>query len=506
MSDQEHTSHLTNSQEDHTKSLPHTLAAECISSSPPVLDHSQPEQLQHLTEASPRSNPSHSDSEWTLIDSLTNPSTTQVEQPPQQPPDLKRRRSSASSSHTRTPPSARTGPTASQIAQRTELYSDLIFNLNKRAADEDCDSDRDDISQSCSDSDTSQLDMTINPGKVRRELEEDWMFINKGHLNDSGNAEFKKMVMKVMETDRTSVVSERDIEEFKEDYETYESTNEATLVVALLPTMTGKRFTAQDLDKEGQEEGEYKERSFVKQGVEYRIDHLFSQRYCLPTCLMGAPESKLKAYFDSKDHLTTPKPDWVYGLRPDKLLPPPSGIKPSEKIDELLKLAPIREVFFVWENKSGGGILMKCRNDALKDTAALIYARRLIHELMGRSRSPGIDKDTYMFAAVNSNERIEFYVAYAWVSTEDLSRVEFCMDKIGSEDFTIDELKDHRQILPSLRKPLHNIIEWGSVKRMPKLNKFYEELWAFERERSTRLTRSGTRRVRRQKKARRNKK
>lgn len=67
MSDQEHTLHLTNSQEDYTTSLAHTLAAECTSSSPPVLNQLQPEQPQHLAEASPRSDPSHSDSEWTLI-------------------------------------------------------------------------------------------------------------------------------------------------------------------------------------------------------------------------------------------------------------------------------------------------------------------------------------------------------------------------------------------------------------------------------------------------------
>ncbi|KAI4219811.1 MAG: hypothetical protein L6R36_006815 [Xanthoria steineri] len=189
MSDEEHTSYLT-SQEDYTNSLPHTLAAECTSSSPPVLDYSQPEQPQHLSEASPRSDPSHSDSEWTL-------------------------------------------------------------SLNKRAADEDCDSDRDDISQSCFDSDNSQLDMMTSPEHVRKQLKKDYMFIDKGYLNDSGNADFKKMVMKVMEIDRTSAVSKKDKVRFEKNYKKYKYFNEVTFIYMLLPTMIGDEFTAQDVNKDG---------------------------------------------------------------------------------------------------------------------------------------------------------------------------------------------------------------------------------------------------------------
>ncbi|KAL8968444.1 MAG: hypothetical protein Q9197_004882 [Variospora fuerteventurae] len=418
--------------------------------------------------------------------SPTSPTTTQLEVPSQQSSKLKRSRSSVPSSQAQTAPSADLGPTTSQIALRKELdRQDLELReiARTRAAEEESDSGSDNISISCSDSDNLQFDMTSGPEYVRKELENDFMFIDRGHLKE--DHDFRKIVTKVMETDRKSTVSEEDIKRFKQTYEIYKDFNEATLVHALLPFMMTEQFTAQNVDAEGHGEGDFKERSFVDEGVVYTVDHLFQSRYCLPHRNMNVPgfnsPEALKSLFDSKPHLTTPKPDFVYGLRKDKLPSQPPDIMRSDAIDQLLNIAPIREVFFVWENKSGGGNLIKCGNDALKDTSALVYARRQIYEFLSRPSSPGIDKDTYIYAAINDNKRIEFYVAYAWLPN-DLSCVEFCMDRIGSEDFTINELTDNRTILPCLRKPLHNIIEWGSVTRIPKLIDFYDQLWRVGRE------------------------
>lgn len=328
--------------------------------------------------------------------------------------------------------------------------------------------------------------MATNPESVREELKLDFMFINKGHLDDLGNANFKKLVTKVMETDRTSAVSKKEMERFDKKYEKYQYSNEATFVHMLLPIMMGDEFTAQDVNEDGQGEGDYKEREFVDQGVVCAADRLFNTKYCLPHRDMYVPDlsdSLIKARYDSQAHLTTPKPDFVYGLSDDSLPPRPLDVMYSDEVRTLLKVAPIREVFFVWENKSGGGNILKCGNDALKDTAALINARRKLYALMGHPKKPGIDEATYMYAAINTHEKIEYYVAYAWLP-EDLSRVEFCMDKIGRDDFTTKDVKDNGHILPSLRKPLHNIIEWGSVVRRPKLKLFYDELWTVERART----------------------
>ncbi|KAL8898318.1 MAG: hypothetical protein Q9192_002137 [Flavoplaca navasiana] len=512
MSDHEDASHHSNIWKDHTKPLTHSSASECTSSSTPVLNQSQTEQPQPAFATLPQNNPPRLESEWNFIGpelslhpSLTTPlghhtagleqanlsspstppsliseSTTHLKGPSHQV-SLKRSRSSVSSSQAQTALSSRTEPTSSQIALRRELdRQDLELReiARARAADEESDSDSDKASTSCSHSDNSQLDMATNPETVRGKLTEHFMFIDRGHLKN--DLDFKKMILKVMETDRTSAVSEGDIKRFDETYKTYKNSNEATLVHALLPIMMGDKLTSQG------GEGDLKERSFIDHGVIFRMDQLFNEQYCLPHSTMnisGLPLATMRAPFDSTACLTTPKPDFVYGIDKDKLPSRPIDLVPSEQIAKLLDRASIREVFFVWENKSGGGNIMKCGDDALKDTAALILARRQLYEIIGRPSSPGIDKDTYMFAAINNNGRIEFFIAYVWLP-KDLSYVEFCMDSIGGENFTINELKENRTILPCLRRPLHNIIEWGSVIRMAKVKQFYQKLYQAEREMS----------------------
>lgn len=310
------------------------------------------------------------------------------------------------------------------------------------------------------------------------------MFVGGDQLNHPDNIEFKEKIIKVVKSDRKSVVSKEDLVNFEVDYKTYKLTNEQTLTFMLVPIIMGRKFTAQDVDQDGRPYGEFKTRDFTQQGVRVSLDHLYAP-YCLPHRLMNilkVPRSMIEEHFKSSKALSTPKPDFSYGLNEEILPKVPSDIKLSEKINLLLKVAHIREVFFVWENKSGAGILMKCENQAIKDVSAVIYAKRQLHEYMGRANTPGIDKETFVYAATNDNRQLDIWVAYAWLP-KDLSRVEFHMERIDSNDFSsIDELEQDPNTLANIRKPLHNIIEWGSIARIPKMNKFYSELWEVERE------------------------
>lgn len=323
--------------------------------------------------------------------------------------------------------------------------------------------------------------MANSPDNMRKELAANFMFIGCGPLSHPDNAEFKENIVKVMKSDHKSAVSEEDIEDFEQNYETYKTSNEATFTYILMPIMMGRRLTAQDVDQEGLPQG-YKTRGFVQQGVITSVDKLFTP-YCLPHALMNTPNvppKMIHQYFNDRKALTTPKPDFCYGLAEDCVPKAPSDIRVSDRIKSLLKVAPVGDSFFVWENKSGGGILVKCENEALRDVSALIYAKRQLYEHMGRNNTPGIDKQTYIYAATNDNRKLDFWVAYAWLP-EDLSRVEFHMDKIGSIDFSMDELKRDPNTLPDIRKPLHNIIEWGSIAKIPELQGFYNKLWEVER-------------------------
>lgn len=325
--------------------------------------------------------------------------------------------------------------------------------------------------------------MATSPAQIRENLTRNYMFMDRGYLHHPDNAEFKHKSTKVIKSDRTSAVSEEDIKAFEKNYKTYKLSNEATLTHHLIPIMMKTELTAQDYSQDGESYGEYKTRDFIDQGVRTTLEKLFTP-FCLPHALMNRPKvprSMIEDHFKATNGLTTPKPDFIYGLSEDTLPKAPSDIKVSEVVNSLLNVAPLRDVFFIWENKSGAGILMKCENDALRDVSAVIYAKRQLYEYLGRVNESGIDKQTFVYAATNDNRKLDIWVAYAWMP-EDLSRVEFHMEIIGSSGFSMNELKQDPTTLANIRKPLHNIIEWGSIARIPELKQFYGKLWEAERE------------------------
>ncbi|KAL9595269.1 MAG: hypothetical protein Q9219_006545 [cf. Caloplaca sp. 3 TL-2023] len=330
--------------------------------------------------------------------------------------------------------------------------------------------------------------MTSNPANVRIEMNKNFMHINEGPLNDPENAKFKERVIKVVKSDRKSAISDNDTKEFQSNYMTYNLANETTLTYMLVPLMMKASFSAPDVDDNGNPISEAKVRWFFDQGVVASCNQLFKP-YRLPHALMNVPTlpaKMVKDHYDKCDALTTPKPDFSYGIERNKLPQPPLNVVVSAETEELLDVAPQRDVFFNWENKCGQGDLNVCENQAAKDSAAVILASRKLLERTGRPMKAGIDEDTYTYAATNDNKVLEIFVAYAWVPP-DLSHVRFHMDSICRVPFTMADVRDQPNTLANLRKPLHNIIEWGSVSRMGALRKRYEALWAFEAEAFARL-------------------
>ncbi|KAL9014153.1 MAG: hypothetical protein Q9173_001187 [Seirophora scorigena] len=312
--------------------------------------------------------------------------------------------------------------------------------------------------------------MTDSSRTVRKELAHNFMFMDRRHFHESEDTNFKAKVMKVMKSDHHSDVSGKNAKRFKENLGAYKNDEENTLMQAILPIMMKEKFASQPVNERGEVEGDQRERSFIEAGVKYQVNQLFHNKYCLPHQYINVvplDESEVHKHFDSK------KPE---------LSAPPPDITLSDGLNALLDITGVRKIFFIYENKSGGGDLLKCGNDALKDASAPILTRRKLYALKGRAIKPGIDKETYLYTAINKSDKIEFFIAYAWLPKE-LDRVEFCMEMIGSEEFTHNQDMPAHTILTSVRKVLHNIIEWGSVKRTLELKKFYQELYAAERTR-----------------------
>ena len=341
-----------------------------------------------------------------------------------------------------------------------------------------------DVNASNADTSDAQLDaMANNPQNIRKELNENYMFVNVRLINKPENAKFKERVMKIVKSDRTSTVSEEDNKNFKNNYMTYSQDNEAAITAMLLPYVIKPQFSAQDVDDEGNPVGDITVRGWVEQGIVASTNCLFAPGR-LPHALMNAPkatQSMIEKHFQESNALTTPKPDYAYGISENKLPQPPFDIAIPGEIKSLLNVAPKRDIFFVWENKSGQGDLMKCENQAIKATSAVIYAARQLLDHTGQVRTPGIDEDTYIFAATNNNNTLQIFVAYAWVPS-DCSHVEFHMDSLMSVPFTINDVEDTPMTLANMRKPMHNIIEWGSITRMPALRRRYDKIYTFARE------------------------
>ncbi|KAL8676825.1 MAG: hypothetical protein Q9186_006700 [Xanthomendoza sp. 1 TL-2023] len=362
------------------------------------------------------------------------------------------------------------------------LEQNLQFHtLSARATSADLASSTRSDTNSDSGTDTTPITMTTNPANIRQELKRNYMYVNSGLLNRPEHARFKERVTKVVRSDRKSVVSDEDKKQFQSNYNTYNLANEATLTYMLVPLIMKPSFTAPDVDDDGNPIGEAKVRWFDDVGVVASMDQLF-ESYCLPHELMNVPnlpQKMRKDHFDKSGTLKSPKPDFSYGIERDRLPQAPNTIAVSPETNLLLDVAPYRNVFFNWENKSGQGSLAVCENQALMDSSAVILASRELLARIGETKQAGIDEDTYVYAATNNNKLLEVFVAYAWVPS-DCSRVEFHMESIASVPFTISDIRDDPDVLVNLRKLLHNIIEWGAVTRMGALKRRYDRLWAWE--------------------------
>ncbi|KAL9597192.1 MAG: hypothetical protein Q9219_005314 [cf. Caloplaca sp. 3 TL-2023] len=382
--------------------------------------------------------------------------------------------------------SSNTNPFTSRGAlQKHLLDQSLHFYLKTDGEAREKSFEASDIGSDAEDS-THTDAMASNQEKILEELNTNFMFIDKRYIDEPENAKFKEQVIKVVKADRKSTVSQEERENFKMDYQMYSGKDEATLTWMMVPYMMERQFTAQDLDEQGNPTGDFQVRVFSARGVEVSVNRLFAE-HRLPHALMdydNVDPSIIKSHFQSSNALTTPKPDFAYGIAKTFLPPPPNKI--SDETLALLNVTPVRDVFLDWENKSGGGDMMKCRNQALKGTAQAILAQRQLLARMGQVSLPGIDEETYLYAAANNNDTLQIFVAYAWVAA-DCVRTEFCMDRIATIPFSILEISNDENTLANLRKPLHNIMEWGCMTRMPVLKARYEKLWTFERKELARI-------------------
>ena len=318
---------------------------------------------------------------------------------------------------------------------------------------------------------------------IQKELADHFILREKRVLDRPEFKFFKDRVEKAVKTKRKSDVAAEEEQEYRETFQMYKNKTEAALTYAITPLINKPKLTVEDVDEDGNPK--YIIRGYPAQGVIVVPNQEFA-RNRLPNMRMYSPDASdtyIRQKMSASEALTTPKPDFAYGIVQDKLPKPPLGVTLSAETQVLLNIASEREIFLVWENKSGAGNLIKCENQAARDGAALNFATLQLLDRIGETRKPGIHEDAYVYAATNKNALLRIWICYVYIPQDPNAAVEFHMDRIDKVDMDAPagEDKDDPKVLANLRRPIHNIIEWGSIGRLSRVRSRYDKIFEWER-------------------------
>ena len=331
---------------------------------------------------------------------------------------------------------------------------------------------------------TSESDLEmVSEEAIQKDLAGHFILREKRVLDRPEFKSFKDRVEKAVKTKRKSDVALEEEQEYLETFRMYRNKNEAALTYAITPFINKPKLTVEDVDQDGNPK--YMIRGYPAQGVIVVPNEEFA-RNRLPNMWMYSPdatETYIRQKMSVSEALTTPKPDFAYGIVQDKLPKPPLGVTLSAETQALLDIASEREIFLVWENKSDAGNLIKCENQAARDGAALNFATLQLLDRIGETRKPGIHEDAYVYAATNNNKLLSIWICYVYIPPDPNAAVEFHMDIIDTLDMDAPagEDKNDPKVLANLRRPIHNIVEWGSMGRLSRVRSRYDKIFEWER-------------------------
>ena len=337
------------------------------------------------------------------------------------------------------------------------------------------------------------------------------------------------IVDNIVNSDRLSVMKPESAARFLKQHVYYEDQSEETLLLHLVPLIlkrehmrkvshsdqvtlvadtslrqgsqvtTGDGSAAMDLDEWTSSEW-FDDGLCVSKSCDFR-------RGLLPTNYGDEdfePEiAKALAKFDG---MTNPRPDFCYGLRTDSF-PVPSGVMLSSEIQDLLQMAPgMEHPFLTIEGKSNKGVVGEAENQARRGGACLVNGARKLRERVGIGvNDMGPDLKTIVFSATWTPNLVDIFVHWAEVvvgaaiegteraSTQVLEQnqhSEHIEDiqpaELKSTIFHMTHLKSYplrnADILPDLRRALHNILTWGCIDRFINLKELRETIYRWQRE------------------------
>ena len=245
---------------------------------------------------------------------------------------------------------------------------------------------------------------------------------------------------------------------------------------------------------------------FVAQGLHHVKSGLFT-----PGVL---PRRASEDWFEKIVGMTTPKPDYTFGLEQNRY-PNEAEQQLSQEVQTLVSLCPnLRHPFFVIENKGANNSIEKAENQAIRSGAALVLAQRRLRYIAKKAvearkqaresgkgkqkessaesqshnsgatrkwedKEPkkgeepvGVDRDTIAFSCSWTPQMAKIHVHWHERKDEkDGGDSVYHMDVLGAY------LVGEDQYIRCFRNDVHNILEWGvSKERKDKIQAMMDQI------------------------------
>lgn len=255
---------------------------------------------------------------------------------------------------------------------------------------------------------------------------------------------FKEKIYGIFRKDRASEMKEDSFEKLQKYIEVNSVQNEATFFGRLVEKIVKEDRLVETKKRTAENEIVMLSRSFEDDDLaDPQRDKKFTKGF-LPTEL------------DTSLGLTDPKPDFTFGMNlRSKYI---QGQAPSQNVRVITEVCPgICHPFFFIEGKGISQPIDVARNQAIRDGAALVNARRQLNRLSRNDdyqECPGPDEESFCFSCTWDTNLAELWVHWHEMAEDGydifhMHRLELyvMVDRIGE--------------LRTFRADIHNVLDWG---------------------------------------------
>ena len=293
--------------------------------------------------------------------------------------------------------------------------------------------------------------LTDNIRNVRESIENQGIYFEDVDSYDR-YPDFQQHINSIIDRERGSVMRPESLRKAKQFRLENATSNETSYFANLKPLVIKDERMVQTSKRTFEDAAKWVLKSYHSDELDVRQNVMFVKDI-LPKKAGTAEKEKILG-------LTTPQPDWVYGLkrvRFSNATPAQLGIEAAA----LIGIAPgLIHPFFVMENKSCEDPIEDAENQAIRSGAALVAARR---RLNGIAKGPdnendegttGADFHSYAFSCSWVPQMANLHVHWQ-EQREDGSSI-YHMNLLRLYAFArAKEMSDFRH-------DLHNILDWGT--------------------------------------------